>query len=273
MRVVSLSGASGTGKSTSAIEFAFGQKIDAIIDDGILIVRGEKVAGTSAKFEKNALKAVRRAIFEDDVHKEEVRKAIQAADIEAILIIGTSEKMTKRIANRLELGEVTDFYRVEDIRTEKEIQLARFVRQTRGQHIMPIPYKQVEQNFFKRLIQRGKEIFTHNRVKLGETTIVHPDFHQETITIAPKVYLDLIREVAMRHAYVTKVHHYGFSLQQQMVVTLEVNLLAPVHYDVVEKITDMQQSVSQAFLTHFLVEPEKINVVVRSIETTRGMAK
>lgn len=267
MRVVSLSGASGTGKSTSAIEFAFGQKIDAIIDDGILVVRGEKVAGTSAKFEKNALKAVRRAIFEDDVHKEEVQQAIEAANIEAILIIGTSEKMTKRIAKRLELGDVTDFYRVEDIRTEKEIQLARFVRQTRGQHIMPIPYKQVEQNFFKRLIQRGKEIFTQNRVKLGETTIVRPDFHQETITIAPKVYLDLIREVVTGHAYVTKVYHYGFSLEQHMVVTLEVNLLAPVDYDVVKKVYEIQQAVANAFCTHFLVEPEQINVVVHGVET------
>lgn len=267
MRVVSLSGASGTGKSTSAIEFAFGQKIDAIIDDGILIVRGEKVAGTSAKFEKNALKAVRRAIFEDDLHKEEVQRAIAMAQVDAVLVIGTSEKMTKQIAKRLELGEVTDFYRVEDIRSDKEIQLARFVRQTRGQHIMPIPYRQVEQNFFKRLIQRGKEIFTQNRVKLGETTIVRPDFHQETITIAPKVYLDLIREVVMRHPYVTKLTHYGFSMQQHMVVTLEVNLVAPADYDVVERVTDIQRTVAQAFYTHFAVEPEHINVVVRGIET------
>lgn len=269
MRVVSLSGASGTGKSTSAIEFAFQQKIEAIIDDGILVVRGEKVAGTSAKFEKNALKAVRRAIFEDDLHKEEVQTAIFAAEIEAILIIGTSEKMTKQIAKRLELGEITDFYRVEDIRTEKEIQLARFVRQTRGQHIMPIPYRQVEQNFFKRLIQRGKEIFTQNRVKLGETTIVRPDFHQETITIASKVYLDLIREVTTRHEFVTKLHHYGFSLQQHMVVTIEINLLAPVHYNVPNKIQDIQQTIADAFRQHFLVEPEKINVTVHNVGTVR----
>lgn len=267
IRVVSLSGASGTGKSTSAIEFAFKQNIDAIIDDGILIVRGEKVAGTSAKFEKNALKAVRRAIFEDDVHKEAVQNAIAAADVEAILIIGTSEKMTKQIARRLELGEITDFYRVEDIRSEKEIQLARFVRQTRGQHIMPIPYKQVEQNFFKRLIQRGKDIFTQNRVKLGETTIVRPDFHQETITIAPKVYRELVREVVTRHPYVTKVHHYDFSLQQHMIVTLDVNLLAPVDYNVSEKLADIQRAVAQAFYTHFNVEPEQINIIVRGVET------
>lgn len=266
MRVVSLSGASGTGKSTSVIEFAFQQHIDGIIDDGILVVRGEKVAGTSAKFEKNALKAVRRAIFEDDAHKEEVQDALATSAIDAIIIIGTSDKMTKRIAKRLELGEIDAFYYVEDIRSAREIQLARFVRQTRGQHIMPIPYKQVEQNFFKRFIQRGKEIFTHNRVKLGETTIVRPDFHQETVTIAQRVYLELIHETASRHPIVTKVHHFDFTLQHHMQVTLEVSIVAPVDYQVFERIADLQRAIAEQFIIHFVVQPEFIHITVKNIE-------
>lgn len=52
MIVHALSGASGTGKSTSAIQFAYENQIEAIIDDGLLIINGEKIAGTSAKFEK-----------------------------------------------------------------------------------------------------------------------------------------------------------------------------------------------------------------------------
>ena len=115
MIIYSLSGPSGTGKSTSALQFAHEQNIQAIIDDGLFIVNGEKVAGTSAKFEKNTLKAVRRAIFDDDVHKEEILKAIQAYEVKSILIIGTSDKMTKKIAARLELGEINHFYYVQDI--------------------------------------------------------------------------------------------------------------------------------------------------------------
>lgn len=42
MIVHSLSGPSGTGKSTSAIQFAHEHGIEAIIDDGILVVNGEK---------------------------------------------------------------------------------------------------------------------------------------------------------------------------------------------------------------------------------------
>lgn len=52
MKVYSLSGPSGTGKSTSALAFAHKLGVEAIIDDGLLIVNGIRVAGISAKFEK-----------------------------------------------------------------------------------------------------------------------------------------------------------------------------------------------------------------------------
>ena len=72
MEVYSLSGPSGTGKSTSALEFAHKHEIDGIIDDGLLIVNGQKIAGISAKFEKNTVTAVRRAIFQDEEHRNAV---------------------------------------------------------------------------------------------------------------------------------------------------------------------------------------------------------
>ena len=64
MKVYSLSGPSGTGKSTSALAFAHKLGVEAIVDDGLLIVNGVRVAGLSAKFEKNTITAVRRAILQ-----------------------------------------------------------------------------------------------------------------------------------------------------------------------------------------------------------------
>lgn len=69
MKVYSLSGPSGTGKSTSALAFAHKLGVVAIIDDGLLIINGVKVAGVSAKFEKNTITAVRRAIFTEQEHR------------------------------------------------------------------------------------------------------------------------------------------------------------------------------------------------------------
>lgn len=99
MRVYSLSGPSGSGKSTSALQFAHDHRIEAIIDDGLLIKNGQKIAGISAKFEKNTIKAIRRAIFQDELHRKEVMDAIKKHHIQSILIIGTSDKMTKKLLN------------------------------------------------------------------------------------------------------------------------------------------------------------------------------
>ena len=49
MKIVSFTGKSGTGKSYQATALAQRRGFDAIIDDGLLIYKGQIVAGTSAK--------------------------------------------------------------------------------------------------------------------------------------------------------------------------------------------------------------------------------
>ncbi|WP_336046622.1 ATP-binding protein [Solibacillus ferritrahens] len=266
MIIYSLSGPSGTGKSTSALQFAHEQNIQAIIDDGLFIVNGEKVAGTSAKFEKNTLKAVRRAIFDDDVHKEEILKAIQSYEVKSILIIGTSDKMTKKIAARLEIGEINHFYYVQDIRTEKEIRIAKYIREVQGKHVMPVPYKQVEQNFFKRLVQRGKEIFSSTQVKLGETTIVQPDFHQNSVYIARSVYLDVLEHVLEQQNQITKFEVPNLQIEGIPQMNINIYLRLPVHYHVPTYLYEVQKDIADVFSHQFGIEPEKINLQLRGIK-------
>ena len=93
----------GLAKAQVRLTFAHQKKIPAIIDDGLLILNGQKIAGTSAKFEKNSITAVKRATFFDELHKKEVQEALKIYVINKILIIGTSDKMTRLIANRLEI--------------------------------------------------------------------------------------------------------------------------------------------------------------------------
>ncbi|MFJ7952828.1 hypothetical protein ACIQZG_14995 [Lysinibacillus sp. NPDC096418] len=269
MRVCSLSGPSGTGKSTSALVFAHKVGLEAIIDDGLLIVNGVKVAGISAKFEKNTITAVRRAIFSEDKHCEDVKKALDTYKVQSILLIGTSDKMTKNIAQRLEIGPIDTFYYVEDIRTQKEIQKARFVRGTQGKHVMPVPYRQVEQNFFKRLVQRGKEIFSPKREKIGETTIVRPDFQQEYIDIEKQVYVQLLTHCCAQEAIVNKVEHVQFLMEEHVKTNITVQLIAPIDYQLQDKLKSMQEAVQQSFYLHFGFELDAINIHIKSVAKKR----
>lgn len=266
MKVYSLSGPSGTGKSTSAIQFAHDHHIEAIIDDGLLIKDGQKIAGTSAKFEKNTITAVRRAIFQDQSHKEEVMEALKKHQIESVLIIGTSDKMTKRIAEQLEIGPIDYFYYIDEIRTNNEIKLAQFIRSTQGKHLMPIPYRQVEQNFFKRLVQKGFDIFSKNREKLGETTIVQPDFHRQLIDISHNVYVDLIKYTLSKNLIVAKVDSVQYSMKHlSPEIYISLYIQSPVSYDVIEQLNELQKTIADEFMRHFEFEPASIHIAVKGM--------
>lgn len=181
MEVYSLIGTSGTGKSYNAISFAYEHNIKAIIDDGLLIYDGKRVAGTSAKFEKTMIAAVKRAIFLDDEAAKEVIEKIKELEIDRILIIGTSQRMVNKIATRLNISPIDHQYFIEQILPAEEIERAKHERTTKGTHIIPLSYKQLDQNVFQKIIQKGIDIFSPHKEKIGETTIVRPHFHRRLL--------------------------------------------------------------------------------------------
>lgn len=262
MEVFSLSGASGTGKSTSALTFAHKNKIPAIIDDGLLIFNGQKIAGTSAKFEKNAITAVKTATFFDPDHLKEVQMAINNYYIDKILIIGTSERMTRLIASRLNLGEIKEFYHVEEIRSSSEIKLAQFIRKTEGKHIIPIPYKQIDQNFFKRFIQRGVEIFSPWKERIGETTIVRPDFHRSKIHIHEKAFKDLVKIICRGFPAIEECKSVQFQIQGLPILHLTIILKQPVQGNLIKLCEKLQTDIHEQFLNNLDIELYSINIQV-----------
>jgi adenylate kinase family enzyme len=271
MEIFSLSGPSGTGKSTSALAFAHKHKIPAIIDDGLLIFNGEKIAGTSAKFEKNPLTAVKRATFFFDDHVKEVQMAIAHFFIDRILIIGTSDRMTKLIANRLQLGEVKHFFHVEDVRSSSEIKVAQFVRKTEGKHIIPIPYKQVDPSFFKRIILKGREIFSPKRERIGETTIVHPDFHRGSIIIHKKVYKDLVMIICKNYQEIEECKSVQFQLQGFPVLNVSIAIKQPVRTNLFKMSEQLQNDIRSYFLKHLTIELYSINLYIQMSKKTESL--
>ncbi|HEX6593819.1 MAG TPA: hypothetical protein VF095_04435 [Bacillota bacterium] len=263
MEVYALSGPSGTGKSTSALQFAYEKEIPAIIDDGLLIVKGKKVAGTSAKFEKNTITAVKCATFLNKDHAEEVQKAIQQHSIKRILIIGTSKKMVRLIAKRLHLGEIDHYYNIEDIRSSKEIKMAQYVRQLEGKHVIPIPHEQVSQNFFKKLIEKGKEIFTSKKRKIGETTIVHPDFHRGAIYISDQVYKKIIQHACTLNKDIKTWHSIKFHLEGLPTVQVEVSFKQPTKIKMMASIEQLQQQIIEHFHRYLNIELHAVDVIVK----------
>lgn len=147
MRVIAFVGPSGTGKSYRSVTVSERYGADGIIDDGLLISHGKVVAGTSAKREKTKIASVKHALFIQDAHANEVKKAIYNSHINCLMILGTSDGMVQKIASRLGVPEIEQYIRIEDVATPEEMELAHDMRVNQGKHVIPVPTFEIKKDF------------------------------------------------------------------------------------------------------------------------------
>ena len=199
MKIYGLSGKSGTGKSYNASELCYRLNIPAIIDDGLFIYGTSIAAGVSAKKQETRIGAVKTALFMDNDHCAQVRAAIRRTKPESILILGTSEDMVRKIADRLGLPAPVRIIHIEDITTQAQRSKASKERSEDGTHIIPAPTFEVKRQFSGYFID-PKRTFRGMRYKrpiATERTVVRPTFsylgHYE---ISDKVITDIVHLMA-----------------------------------------------------------------------------
>lgn len=177
VKVYALIGQSGTGKSYKAFVVAKDRDIGYIIDDGLLIGGTRVLAGQSAKRENTRIASVRRALFNDPSHRENVKNTLKEIKPEKLLILGTSLKMIREICKALELPDLHEILHIEDVSTEKEIELARKSRCEDGKHVIPVPTFEVKKDFSGYFIDSLKIFSKKGRLSdMVEKTIIRPTF-------------------------------------------------------------------------------------------------
>lgn len=180
MEVYALVGPSGSGKSHRAMAVARELGADVLIDDGLLIREARIVAGRSAKREHTKIGAIRRALFIDPQHRQEVRAALQDLQPRRVLVLGTSREMAGRIASTLGLPPPCRYIAIEEVATPSEIRRAQEMRQRHGRHVIPAPTFEVKKSFSGylldplRLLYRGTHRPTAGQVI--EKTMVRPTY-------------------------------------------------------------------------------------------------
>lgn len=190
IQVYALVGESGTGKSFKAKLLAQKYGINAIIDDGLLIVDDKIIGGKSAKSEKTYMGAVRVAVFDDKEHRDEIALKIRQNKFKKILLIGTSEKMVVKISTRLQLPPPSTVIKIEDIASREEIDKAIRSRQIEGKHVIPVPaieikrdYPQIFYDSLKVFFSKGGPISRALRKNSGkevyEKSVVRPEFSKK----------------------------------------------------------------------------------------------
>jgi ABC-type dipeptide/oligopeptide/nickel transport system ATPase component len=147
IKVIALVGASGTGKSYHAKLVAQKYKIDFIIDDGLLIRNNRIVAGHSAKEEKTFMASVKAAVFDEKSRRDEVARKLQTEKFSSVLVVGTSDKMVRKIAARLQLPLPAKIVYIEDIASQEAIDTALRTRRVEGKHVIPLPSVEVKRGY------------------------------------------------------------------------------------------------------------------------------
>ncbi|WP_017153012.1 hypothetical protein [Bacillus bingmayongensis] len=260
-----MSGPSGTGKSTVALTFSYKHHIPAIIDDGLLIVNGKKVAGFSAKYEKNSFTAVKRAIFHFNDHAQEVRTALRKLNVHKLLIIGTSDKMVDFIALRLGIPSINHYIHIDEIRTLTQIKMAQYVRKTEGKHVIPIPHNQIDQNFFRKIIKQGIKILSPNNEVMGETTVVTPHFHPDSIHISSKTLEQIIKRQCESVTEVIRCKKIIINMLTLPTVKITVELSYPNKHSIKSISETVQHRINQGFQQHLQLDLDSIDIYVTKL--------
>ena len=185
VQVFALVGKSGTGKSFRAKLIAEKFGIQLIVDDGLLIREKKILAGKSAKKETVYLGAIKTALFDNKKHRDSVIKKLNEEKFKRILVIGTSERMAKKIAERLKLPPVTKVIRIEDIATQEEIDTAVKSRNIEGKHVIPVPAVEINRNY-SQMVYDSIKVFVEKKYlsftkknKYFEKTVVRPEFNKK----------------------------------------------------------------------------------------------
>ena len=195
-------GPSGTGKSYRAQYVAGQRDINYIIDDGLLIKDSQVIAGVSAKKAPTKIETVKNALFINDEQKEEIQKAIRKYRPNSILILGTSDGMVDKIAENLELPQISERIYINEVATQEEMDTARKMRVTEGKHVIPVPTFEIKKDFSGFLLDplqifksKGKD----EKPYIAEKSIIRPTFsYLGKFTISDSVFKDIIVTVAKK---------------------------------------------------------------------------
>ena len=202
--VIAFHGPAGTGKSMRAQGIAAQRHVDLIIDDGLVVCRGQIVAGKSAKTEINMVRAIRRAMFHYPEHRYEVRQCLKDHAPCKIMVLATSAQMARDICDILGLPAPVEELTIDQVASAEEIKIAQHERKHNKRHVIPVGTAQIRKNFTGRLVSTLKSFFT--TTEDSEKTIVRPPFSFfGTLNIDPSVPLDIARHVAMTTPQVASV--------------------------------------------------------------------
>jgi len=268
LRVVGFIGPSGSGKSHRAAWVARERDIDFIIDDGLLIRGNSIIAGTSAKKEKTKIGSIRRALFTDEDHAADVKRAIRMYNPGAILILGTSDGMVESIAKRLDLPPVSQKIYINEVASELEIKQAMYTRREQGKHVIPVPTFEIKKDFsgyFLDPLQIFKRKGKGSYQLVGEKSVVRPTFsYMGSYTISDYTIYQIIEYVVSNIEGVARISRFRAENHPDGIY-IDMDLVLIYGYVIRPLLAEIQKKVRQEIERLTALNIKTLNITVKSL--------
>ena len=268
MKVYALVGKSGTGKSYQAMNLCRDLDIEVIIDDGLLIYGNGILAGTSAKRQGTVIGAIKTALFNEDSHRNSVMGKIQGLGPNKILILGTSDKMVHRIAERLELPPIDEIIYIEDLTTEKERLYAKKQRHEMGKHVIPVPTFQLKKDFpgyFVDPLRIFKELAS-GRAGFSEKSVVRPTYsYMANFFISDNAISDIVNILSTEAISVSKVLRVT-TITGKESVDITVLVMMKYGYQLIESAKEFQRIIVNKVSEMTAFNVGRVDVEIRGLE-------
>lgn len=268
MKVYALVGQSGSGKSHRAPWLAKERNIRYIVDDGLLISNGTIVGGKSAKKEKTRIASVKTAVFTSDDHAFEVSHILKKNDNESVLILGTSDGMVKKIAERLGFDHVDETIYINDVASPEEIQAALSTRRSQGKHVVPVPTMELKKDFsglYLDPLNVLKKTKSGYITSSGEKSVVRPTFsYLGKFTISEQAIYQLALHAVLKSPAVDSISRFRAE-NAQGGITIEADLVLKFGFRIPELIKQLKVAIQEEVENATSLNIKKITLIAKSI--------
>lgn len=270
MRIFTLVGKSGTGKSFHAMELSRQNNIEAIIDDGLFIYKNTVMAGSSAKRAGTKIGAVKTALFINDEQTAAVKKQIEKCKPESILILGTSKGMVDKIMERLELPKPADDspnrIAIEDITTEAERRKARQQRDQLGKHVIPAPAPQLKRSFAGYFMDQLRFFRGKDQGLGSDRTVVRPTYsYLGDYLISERSINDIVSCVVKRHPAGAKTVYISQSANPEA-YEIFVAMRLRHGYPAWQCAAEIQKQIKEAVEGMTAFNVSKVDIEIRAVD-------
>ena len=265
IEVIAFVGAAGTGKSQRASQVAHQYGVDFVIDDGLIVSKGQIMAGKSAKSEKNLVRAIRRAIFQYSPHRHEAASFLASRAPCKVMVIGTSKSMIDKIVESLGLPPPRKIVDITEVASSEEITNALKERREKKQHVVPVARTQIQRNFAGKFVSQLKDLFK-SKDRYHARTVVKPLFSFEgRVTIETEAILEIARRLIVIGEHVQQVRELNLVPERDAV---SINLVVDVKLNgksalYLARLLQKKLSRGLSFFTG--MEVKKVNVSINEI--------